>query len=627
MKIYLDKVIFINRAPFKNINLQFSKNEISVLSAVNGRGKTTVISHIVDAFYEITRPFFPNSFDGIENKYYRISSNVYNLDASLPSITYIRFWTPEGAVDFLDIRGKCPEDLYNELVDVENKIPFSQFESALNSEFMIKTFSTNCNKELVTKIFSTNLMTYFPAYRFETPGYLNDPYQVDMEFNLKSKFSGRLHNPIEVISGLPQLANWIMDIVLDMQYPNSNSHLLKNNLDRIISYTLNSSHGGMYRFGIGPRGFGNTRIQIVDQGNMQSIYPSIFNLSSGESSILCIFGELLRQADKIDCSELDKVTGIVLIDEIDKHLHIKLQKEILPLLLVLFPNVQFIISSHSPFLSMGLYETLKHRTKIIDLDNYGISVDLVKNQLYLDVYNLMINENSRFKEMYTNLSNIIKDNNKTLIITEGKTDVLHIKKAISKLQINDLELDFIDPECQPDGFGDLQILLEKISQIKNSRKIVGIFDRDEEQITNKIEKDGQKIKEYGNNVYGICIEAPEERISKGENSISIEFLYSDTEIMSNLENKTRLFIGTEFSRPSLRHNLHDYTLKLPKGKGKLVILENNGGQAVYDAEDRNVLAKKIDFANAVSNDYINISTESWNNFNSIFEKIREINGR
>jgi len=48
MKIHLEKAIFINRAPFDKLELDFSENEIALLSAVNGRGKTTILSHIVD---------------------------------------------------------------------------------------------------------------------------------------------------------------------------------------------------------------------------------------------------------------------------------------------------------------------------------------------------------------------------------------------------------------------------------------------------------------------------------------------------------------------------------------------------------------------------------------------------
>lgn len=62
--------MFINRAPLDILELDFNENEVSVLSVVNGRGKTTILSHIVDAFYEMARPYFQNEFEGKENKIY-----------------------------------------------------------------------------------------------------------------------------------------------------------------------------------------------------------------------------------------------------------------------------------------------------------------------------------------------------------------------------------------------------------------------------------------------------------------------------------------------------------------------------------------------------------------------------
>ena len=56
MKLFLSSIYFYNRAPFETIKLDFEENEIAVLTAVNGRGKTTIISHIVDAFHEMARP-------------------------------------------------------------------------------------------------------------------------------------------------------------------------------------------------------------------------------------------------------------------------------------------------------------------------------------------------------------------------------------------------------------------------------------------------------------------------------------------------------------------------------------------------------------------------------------------
>lgn len=40
--------------------------------------------------------------------------------------------------------------------------------------------------------------------------------------------------------------------------------------------------------------------------------------------------------------------AIVLIDEIELHLHPKLQRKIMPKLSEIFPNVQFIVTTHSP---------------------------------------------------------------------------------------------------------------------------------------------------------------------------------------------------------------------------------------------------------------------------------------
>ena len=57
MAFYLEKAIFINRAPFEHLELDFNEKGINVLTAINGKGKTTILSHIVDAFYELLSVF------------------------------------------------------------------------------------------------------------------------------------------------------------------------------------------------------------------------------------------------------------------------------------------------------------------------------------------------------------------------------------------------------------------------------------------------------------------------------------------------------------------------------------------------------------------------------------------
>ncbi|AZL86831.1 hypothetical protein EIJ81_21250 [Aliivibrio salmonicida] len=94
------------------------------------------------------------------------------------------------------------------------------------------------------------------------------------------------------------------------------------------------------------------------------------NLSSGYSSILKIYIDLLM---KVELQEIQpkELSGIVIIDEIDAHLHVSLQKKILSFLDNSYPNVQFIISTHSPFVLQSVNNAV-----IYDLSKFEQLEDL-----------------------------------------------------------------------------------------------------------------------------------------------------------------------------------------------------------------------------------------------------------
>lgn len=58
---------------------------------------------------------------------------------------------------------------------------------------------------------------------------------------------------------------------------------------------------------------------------------------------------------QLEADVIKQTEGIVLIDEIDLHLHPKWQREVVGRLLKTFPKVQFVASSHSPFIIQSLY--------------------------------------------------------------------------------------------------------------------------------------------------------------------------------------------------------------------------------------------------------------------------------
>lgn len=77
---------------------------------------------------------------------------------------------------------------------------------------------------------------------------------------------------------------------------------------------------------------------------------SLNQLSDGEQRLFSLFVDIARQLSINNPDDtIGKGEAIILIDEIDVHLHPKWQRKIVPALEDLFPNCQFIATTHSPF--------------------------------------------------------------------------------------------------------------------------------------------------------------------------------------------------------------------------------------------------------------------------------------
>jgi len=80
-------------------------------------------------------------------------------------------------------------------------------------------------------------------------------------------------------------------------------------------------------------------------------------LSAGFSAFLSILTELLMRTDLLRKQANDyryDPCGFVLIDEPETHLHLEMQYQMLPLLTGLFPNLQFIVATHSPAVASSI---------------------------------------------------------------------------------------------------------------------------------------------------------------------------------------------------------------------------------------------------------------------------------
>ncbi|MCD8293638.1 MAG: AAA family ATPase, partial [Clostridia bacterium] len=100
-------------------------------------------------------------------------------------------------------------------------------------------------------------------------------------------------------------------------------------------------------------------------------------LSDGYSALLSIVSELMLRMSIEEPLDLYDRQGIVLIDEIENHLHVELQKKVMPFLTSLFPQIQFIVSTHSPFVLSSISDSvifdLERRERFEDFSEYSYS--------------------------------------------------------------------------------------------------------------------------------------------------------------------------------------------------------------------------------------------------------------
>lgn len=83
---------------------------------------------------------------------------------------------------------------------------------------------------------------------------------------------------------------------------------------------------------------------------------SLQQLSDGERAFIAMLGDLVRRlalANPDLANPLDG-HGVVLIDELELHLHPRWQREVVEKLRTSFPNIQFIATTHSPFIIQSL---------------------------------------------------------------------------------------------------------------------------------------------------------------------------------------------------------------------------------------------------------------------------------
>jgi predicted ATP-binding protein involved in virulence len=142
-----------------------------------------------------------------------------------------------------------------------------------------------------------------------------------------------------------------------------------------------------------------------------SIDLPIQKVSQGTLSIISMIGLIfyylsLRYPDS-DRNTLTQKQAIIFIDEIDAHLHPNWQQKIIRILRNEFPNIQFIISAHSPLVVSGCKE---EEVSVLRKKENGFAIETIDSTLIgkpiADIFR-MVFEIEEKDEMYLELSALL----------------------------------------------------------------------------------------------------------------------------------------------------------------------------------------------------------------------------
>lgn len=660
--MYIDEIVIENYGCIENLIIKPEFDNLGhpkpmVVVGKNGSGKTLLLSGIVDSIIEFKRSKYSVLQEVNKEKYYRLGSKLYIKDGENYSYTKIRYKNKDKFYSYVDFMVKQLEDFRNNEYDKTKHTDLEIDDPDLKEDgFQRKAYGS------IKDEFKDNIFMYFPVHRYYEPAWLNQEINISIE--RKESFIGISNKNIVKTNILHEVSSWILDVILDERlyelnvrslpnlyfkkthpdgsdfYEQTNQEVflgyngknstLRNHLNKILTiiYTSNDPLIKYARIGVINKEAGR-RVSIILMKNDDpetTVAPTFNHLSSGEALLLCIFASLLKEYDSLGnrAGSLDDVSGIVVIDEVDLNLHIDFAKNVVPKLMKLFPNIQFILTTHSPFFLLGMRETYGDDYQLINLPN-GENINENDFPEIVKAYNIFTKGFNDLKANLYTLEQKIKEGTKPLIITEGKTDWKHLKAALEHFENNDeytdLDIVFLEYEDEIDmGDSHLNSLLKNLSKIKQDRMIIGIFDCDE---NNGKEYAKEQFRDFGNNVYAFSIPLPTHRAN--HSGISTELLYKDEDLMQMTNDNRRLYLTSEFNERG--RLISDYSISVQNLVKIKRHLELNNSK-IIDSEvtdgNNNIALSKNDFAVLVLNKTEPFNKMSFEGFRGVFDRLMAI---
>lgn len=505
--MYFKSIEIENIGPIENLKIEFPKNgdkpKPIIIVGENGTGKSILLSHLVNTLIIGKQNVYDDS-EVDSGKAYKYRSPQYIKSGKDFSYSSVKFDSNLELQECQLISSK--EDFESNL----HYVPARKIWANIAGNESSTIQSTFNNDQVATKeIFAKQCCLYFPTNRFEDPAWLNiNNLKSKAQYSELKHISRHSNRSILNISPLRANRDWLLDVIFDRQAFEIKSYDMPitpapglapttisvfggysgqstNIYDSILSVLkIILRESGNIRLGAGTR----KNRQIAIMKDEQSWVPNLFQLSTGETELLNLFLSILRDFDLSEgvIQTLSDVKGIVIIDEIDAHLHTSHQKEVLPELIASFPNVQFVITTHSPLFLMGMDEKFGSDNFVIVSMPEGEQVISSDFSEFNEAYKAF----KQTKKHRAEIKHELELHSKPTVFFEGDYDIRYIQKAAELLEKEDLlkSLQLKDAG----GFGNLDKIWKAFHNPLSDvipNKIILIYDCD----TNKQDADSGSV--------------------------------------------------------------------------------------------------------------------------------------